>query len=626
MRKLRTRKIFKQRLEIKLHRKEESIIMPNNYKEQEKTLKDVLNKLKTYHKCAVIRPTGFGKTYMLTELIKHYNKVLYLYPSAVIRDTVVNRYYGSLWDEKSQDYIDEDGNILDPETIDTFKELNEIENVTLMTYHKLIRLMPEDFKAMDYDLILFDECHRIGGPKTKLAVSDLFTANPTADFVGATATPIRMDNFDVVSVFFSDIMTYTYTLFDAIEAGMLQKPNYCYCTYDLETDLKDAALTAGEDIKDPTVVEVLKAKLIEMSKIVNIPTTIRNVCNDYAVDTNYMKFIVFFASKNHMKEKLEDVMIWFREAYPDHSISSLKISSSNKIESQNTDKLELLQPRDKHIDIIACIDMLNMGYHVNNLTGILMYRGTKSNTIFTQQLGRALSAGANNSAIVFDVVDNLHRKAVYELRSSLTTKTKSKTKKEKAKPTIFSVSSQDNTRIVTIDDNGVEHATAYHFDDNGNIVDYNNITSTLKYDAETNQIYDAGSADNKDINTITSKCLNATGHMATYRELIAKAVAEPMTQRCKYALELHFRSWCQVHNVPYPISDDELKTMYGLSKEDFYKHFIAILQSNNIGYPLQDAAALLNIGTNNNTDIPLAICAKARNVSIRQILDVFKIS
>lgn len=66
----------------------------------------------------------------------------------------------------------------------------------------------------------------------------------------------------------------------------------------------------------------------------------------------------------------------------------------------------------KCIDIICAVNILNMGYHTGELTFIGMYRGTKSATLFSQQLGRALSSGALNSCIVFDLVDNLHSKAL----------------------------------------------------------------------------------------------------------------------------------------------------------------------------------------------------------------------
>lgn len=602
--------------------------MTNDYSEQAKTFEDVLDKLKKQGKCAIIRPTGFGKTWILTELIKHYNNVLYLYPAAVIRDTVVNRYYDSMFDEEDLEYIDEEGQTVDPDTIDMYIEAKKIDKCTLMTYAKLIRLTDEEIKDMKYDLILMDEVHRAGAPKTQIAVEKLFEMNANAHFVGATATPIRMDNVDVISQFFCDTMTYTYTLFDSIASGMIKKPNYCYCAYDHETDLKDAALTAGEDPNDPLVKDVLDAKLIEIAKIYNMPNIIKDVCEKYAIDKNYFKFIVFFSDKKHMDNKLDEVVSWFKEAYPDYTTSTLKITSRNKEEQMNTNKLDTLQPKDKHIDIIACIDMLNMGYHVNNQTGIIMYRGTSSSTIFIQQLGRALSAGADNSAIVFDIVDNLHRKAVYNLKSSLTTKRlkKSAGKDSPKRVTNYFVSDDENCDIMRLDMDGKPFKTQYHLDENNNIVDNHGNLSTLIYDCDTGKIYDNGTSAGKDINNLTADCLNATGHEATYREILAKALAEPMSHRCKYALELHFRTWCYNHGIDYPISDENLKKLYQLDKSDFYKEFCSIIKANKLNYPLHDADALLQFGQNGDTEVPLSICAKARNVSIAQILDMLGVA
>jgi hypothetical protein len=356
-----------------------------------------------------------------------------------------------------------------------------------------------------------------------------------------------------------------------------------------------------------------------------MPNIIKSTCNEYAISTDYMKFIVFFASRQHMTEKLDDVIEWFHEAYPKHKINTLKISSITKTEAKNTDKLSELVPRKKTIDLIACIDMLNVGYHVNNQTGIFMYRGTKSNTIFTQQLGRALSVGANNSAIVFDIVDNLHRKAVFDLYVKPNSSTsKSKKRSNDAKKDDY-VMGSDNKTVMYRDEKGKLRKSQYHLADNGkDIVDRNGNSSTFIYDKKTKQIInttDANSAD-KNINQITPQCLYMTGHDATYREIIAKAMAEPMSHRCKYALQLHFRSWCLNHNVPYPISDKELSELYGLDINDFYDEFCKILKKNRINYPLQDARALLRIGEGDSTDAPLSICAEASGISINLITDM----
>lgn len=604
--------------------------MPNNdFAEQQKTLLDTKEKLAINGKCAILRPTGFGKTYLMTELIKDYDKVLYLYPSAVIKDTVVERYYENMYDAQTLDYVDENGNVLDPETIEAYLELKTIKNCDLMTYAKLIRLSDEELENMEYDLIMFDEMHRLGGARTKIATEKLFALNPDAHFVGATATPTRMDNFDTVGVFFNNIMCYAYTLHQAIESGMIKKPNYYFCTTDVRQDLLNEAKAAGEDTTDEIVSKIIDAKVIESANLFDMDVIIKDACDKYSVDKDYFKFIVFFSTKDHMAEKLPDVVEWFKKAYPDFTIDTLPISSASSSESRNTEKLNSLIPRKKHIDIIACIDMLNVGYHVNNLTGILMYRVTASSTIFIQQLGRALSAGSNNSAIVIDVVDNLHRPAVFELQSSLCSGSKSRKPKATAKKTVspYFVSPQDNATIVTVDNKGNIVNTQYHLDKDNNIVDHHDNPSIFEYNCDDGKIYENVDMTNKNVNEYLRDDFHMSGHEATYREFLAKALAEPLTQRCKYALEIHFRSWCMNHNVPYPISDKELKELYSLDKNDFYKEFCNVIQKNQISYPLQDANMLMQIGKDQGTiDVPLDICAKARNVSIEQVLNLLEIA
>lgn len=595
-----------------------------DYSEQKRTLDDVLLKLKESHKCAILRPTGFGKTYLMTDLISRYKHVLYLYPSAVIRDTVVNRYYDNIRDDISKDYADEDNDIIDPETIETYRQLKNIKNCTLMTYHKLIRISDKEFEKMSYDLIIFDEMHRLGGPRTKIATEKLFAKNPDSNFVGATATPTRMDNFDPVAVFFNNIMCYPYTLHDAITAGMIQKPNYYYCTTDIHHDLINEAIKNDCNLNDTDISEMIDAKTIEGARLFNMPTIIKTACSKYAVKKDYFKFIVFFSTKHNMDTKLPDVISWFKDAYPAYAINTLRISSFSAKEIKNTEKLQDLEPLKKHIDIIACIDMLNVGYHVNNLTGIIMYRGTRSSTVFIQQLGRALSAGSDNSAIVIDVVDNLHRRAVYDMKCTLTDKKlrHSKTKSINTKLSKYFLA-DDKLSVMTMDVDGKPIKTQYHLDKNNQIVDAQNVISAFQYNVDDKMIYENIDTSNKNVNNCVITDFNMTGHEASYREFLAKALAEPLTQRCKYALEIHFRSWCLNHHVPYPISDADLVNLYKLDKNDFYKEFCKIIQLNKIDYPLQDAKQLMQLGTTKNSiDVPLAICAKARHISIEQILDL----
>ena len=434
---------------------------------REHTKNDVLLKLKEHKKCLIIRPTGYGKTFLLTDLINNYKKVLYLYPAAVIADTVKNRYIAN--------------NNISEDDADMIRTAKTFSNVTMMTYQKLIRVNTAALTAADYDCVIMDEAHRIGGNKTASAISKLMTSLPDACYIGATATPNRSDSLDIVSMFFSGIISFPYTLHDAIKDGLLKKPNYCYCTYDIETNLKQAALTAGEDLKNPEVIEVLNKRLIEISEICNIENIIQHMTNKFATDTSYMKFIVFFSSMKHIDEKLNDVEKWFKTAFPSHSITSTCISSRNNVEKQNVEMLNQLTHKPNHIDLICCIDMLNMGYHVNDLTGIVMYRSTSSNIIYVQQLGRVLSAGSENPALVFDIVDNLHRKAVYEINETPSNADllSMKKKYKQTNKTIWTISKDGSI----LDKNGQKAPLS--IDANGNLVDLQGNKTSMYIDSKT---------------------------------------------------------------------------------------------------------------------------------------------
>ena len=565
---------------------------------RKKTREDLKAKLAKYHKCALIRPTGFGKTFLLTDLIRSYKNVLYLYPADVIRNTVIDR------------WISEDESI-DEETAEIVKNMKNLPNATLMSYMKLIRLSDEEFKEFrNYDLIIMDEVHRVGGELTKIAVGKLIKNAVSADIVGATATPNRMDGFDVISEFFDNVTTFSFTLHDAFQEGMLHKPYYCYCTYDIETDLKEAALTAGEDINNLKVKEVLDRRLIEISKIYNLPNVIKRTCDQY-LDTSYMKFIIFFHGMEHLTSKKPNVIEWFTESYPNYGIRTLEISSVDSKMAKNVDKLDSLTPCKNTIDLIFCIDMLNMGYHVNNLSGIIMYRGTKSDIIYIQQLGRALSSGNDNNAIVFDIVDNLHRKGLFKYEEPTVVKPGNGTGHGDSE-------SKPGKHKITTDDDGNDHlfidgaevgpdsgySDWFFTDDEGKIK-----VKWWKYASD-----------------IEAEDLYATDNEATYRELIAKTVAEPMTQRCEEAFEAHFRRWCKNNSIPYPISDSELKKVYNLSKDDFVSYFKDTIKKHGIDYPMYDAKKLLEIGTKRPDGLPMDIFARWKDVSVSSILDLLGVA
>ena len=369
-----------------------------------RTYDDAVRLLSTNGRAAVIRPTGFGKSWMNVRFVKEgkYRKVLYMYPAEVVRDAALHAFYG-----------------------EDIPEERTIEGVDFITNASFARMTDEDLKNLnDYDLFIIDECHKIGGDKTSDNLDKLIELCPDLKILGATATPERLDAVDVVGRYFDDNQCFEYNLHNAFQDGILKKPYYIYCKYvrpgDNRAFLRSKWRSELDKIDDISVrdklimADELEKKTIEISNLYNMDRMIRKYCDMY-VDTSYMKFIVFFSNFEGLHKHGKKVKKWFSKAYTEYEINILEITSETQETAANVGRLDSLKYKEGRIDLIYAVDMLSMGYHVDNLTGILMYRTTVSNIVYVQQLGRALSTGSDNAAIVFDCVDNLHNSSIFEV-------------------------------------------------------------------------------------------------------------------------------------------------------------------------------------------------------------------
>lgn len=454
--------------------------------------------LEQHQKAVIVRPTGFGKTGILTRFLsdyipQHQLSALYLYPSDIIRQSALRFYYG---DDAHQE--------------------SDIPNTTFMTYSALVRMDDEKLEklAQSVDLIICDECHKLGAPKTLIAMNTL-TENMKDDamLLGATATPERMDLVDEISLLFDNHVISRYTLHDAFEDGILTRPYYCFCSYG-NTDIADieraTRLNIDGDLADRQNAEsLLRSRLIEISHLSRMDKIIRETCDQYAPDNKYMKFITFFSSFAHIHDQSDQVTEWFQNAYPNYQVRTIIISSENQEYTENLDALPTFTHRENTIDLILCCDMLNMGYHVDDLTGVVMYRGTQSGIIFAQQLGRALSTGHNNAGIIFDVVDNIHREAMYDVLGQESTWT------SKRRDRYTQLEAKDATTPDKMTPQETQELKSLR----------------LAFDQPDKWWLHA--------NDLQPKDLIATGHEATYRELIAKTVAEPISMRCRQAWQAY---------------------------------------------------------------------------------------
>lgn len=571
------------------------------------TLIDLDEKLANFGKCALVRCTGFGKTWMLTNLLREYKKVLYLYPAEVVKNTVVSRHNQI---ELGEEFRRE--NNYDAESV---------RNTTFMTYMRLIKLGVDDFESMDYDLVIFDECHRLGAAKTKEAVGKLFKYLPDAKFVGATATPERGDAFDVIETFFDNICVKQYTLHDAIRDGIEQKPYYIFCRTDIEADIRDSMKERGLNVKDDNVLSIIQSRVVEGSKLYNMGNIIKETLNKFRPDDTYFKFIVFHPTIAILKKNADNVYNWFHDALgKDYTIRELRITSASKKESENVNELNTLtDDGTKRVDLIHCVDMLNMGYHIDDITGIIMYRGTSSSIIFNQQLGRALSTGSSRPCLVFDVVDNLHRKAVFELTDK---------KGNRKHNHLQCVSEYCGTYTVDelmnmSDDEIVELASELLDVDEGvNITVGNSDIEELR-GRLLSLLKDGEKQWWKFCNDIIGEDITLTGFEASYMEFIAKAVAEPLAFRARSAIANHYLLYQSLGNKSSKLSTTEIYKVGDKESRDFLDFMKSIVKDDDSDYPIFSTEQFRKkfIDTDENVFKQILSCW---NVTIREILDVIE--
>ena len=384
---------------------EQTPTQKNLTRERRRTLAHAMSLLNKYHRCAIIRPCGFGKTYINLKIFDspQYKRCLYLSPTS----------------DKSK-HIKE-----------TAKKLEQKgKYIKVQTYAWLRGLSDEKLKALNFDIICFDECHNIGGDYTEekgahvtfLAVQKLMLFHPRTHFLGSTATQIRMDGIDVIGTVFLNHTVYPYNIDDAINDGFMQAPHYLYCEYNVIEGIRKRLQAAEKKIfaesrdrmfsgkesrlfSEEEMEHIFGSEDVQKINAAQMPKHIREACDELLDDTSYMRFIVFYLTVKEIEENKEIVADWFRKAYPDHDVVLHEYHSKSPMTKL---ELESLEERPNTVDLIFSCEKLTEEYHSDKDTGIIMDRRTQSYGLYIQMLGRIMTCDTKKSAIVFDIVDNLH--------------------------------------------------------------------------------------------------------------------------------------------------------------------------------------------------------------------------
>lgn len=354
------------------------ILKPHNVE----TYNKVTDKLKESNKVAVIHPTGTGKMYIALKLLEENKgkKAIYVAPSnPILHDVKKNIFAEGM-------------------------TMSDFPNLKRITYQKLARLTDQEIQELDADIIILDEFHHCGAPEWGKGVERLLQRNEGASVLGLSATPLRYTDGlrDMADELFENNVASEMTLEEAIESEILPESSYVSTLYGYDKEL-EGMQTNIDKIKDEEkrkeaqdLLNNLRDKLDENTQ--NLPELFSEHMQEKSG-----KYIVFCRNIEDMNEKMEQAQKMFGGVNSNITIRGI----SSKIKESDKILTEFEQDREEGtLKLLYAVDMLNEGYHIKDLDGVIMMRPTFSPTIYTQQLGRALTVGGDKSPVVLDLVNN----------------------------------------------------------------------------------------------------------------------------------------------------------------------------------------------------------------------------
>ena len=332
-------------------------------------------------KAAVVHPTGTGKSFIAFKLCEDNpdKRICWLSPSSYIYETQL-------------------------ENLRAAADGWQPENVTFLTYAKLMGMADEEIAELQPDYIILDEFHRCGAEMWGAGVQTLLTAYPSVPVLGLSATAIRyLDNQrDMADELFDGNVASEMTLGEAIVRGILAAPKYVLSVFSYQKDLERykarVRRAKSKAVRDEAerYLEALRRALEKADGL--------DVIFDKHMAERAGKYIVFCANKEHMDAMMEKVPEWFSRV--DKAPHVYSVYSDDPSAGQSFADFKADEDTE-HLKLLFCIDALNEGIHVENVSGVILLRPTVSPIIYKQQIGRALAVGKQKNAVIFDVVLNI---------------------------------------------------------------------------------------------------------------------------------------------------------------------------------------------------------------------------
>mgnify|MGYP004524839931 CR=1 FL=1 len=357
-------------------------------------------------KVAILQATGTGKSYVALRLAYEYKdkKVLYISPSEAIIEHIKN--------------------IINNNGLDINRDF---PNLKFRTYQSLINLSREEIVDLDVDLLITDELHHLGAPVWGNRINTIVDTHPNMLLFGMSAYNVRdrgtiyerdMTNPDTDELFSGKVVNY-YDLCDAMIDGVLPKPIYrsAYVRlYDYEKYLEDKIEEGNLSTKDYT--EYKKLLLDVKRRITNAPSIPDMVRKNIKNDGKYIYFCppITEEDTNDIDTIMNEVKQWF----DGYDVVFYKTTSKDKT-SGKLNREAFYNDRDlegnsvkKKLRIMFAINQYNEGVHAPDVDGVILGRGTTSDIVYFEQIGRALAVKGKTKE-KYEEYDSLARNELIDI-------------------------------------------------------------------------------------------------------------------------------------------------------------------------------------------------------------------
>lgn len=355
-------------------------------------------------KAMIVMATGLGKTYTAAAAIERINKVKNIKVLILAHtNEIVYQLEKAFWPflTPNQETLIWNG-YERPDNSDL-----ERAQLTFGCLNSVSLHLDNGGQLPQYDFILVDECHHVGGDMYKKIIDNTRAGAPDGPFLlGLTATPWRPDETDLKQFFGEPI--FTIDMVTGMRFGFLS--NVDYRMYVDNINWKALPQFTDKSLSPRQINRTLFIVEWDNAVVSALQTTWKEI--------NKPRAIIFCGTIDHaitMRDQINSLGFCNAAAIYSQTLGgkSLQGWERNRI---------LADFQDGVVNALCVVDILNEGVDIPDVNLIVFQRVTHSRRIFIQQLGRGLRLSQDKEkVVVLDFVSDIRRFAAgINLKTQLT--------------------------------------------------------------------------------------------------------------------------------------------------------------------------------------------------------------